>query len=432
MTPTLEQQRLHFIDHLRGFMFIIMAVDHALHAYAFYWGRFWFFKDYDRSIVFDAFYLHDQSIIMPMLFFIMGMFVIPSLYRRGLLGYLKERFIKLGIPFLVGIPFIVPLLSYPRYEHYQDQGISLFEFWTKIFFFEKLQAGPYWVQQAMFFYGFILLFIYKILPWIFKGFKAYIVWALKNPIAGYISFGLISSVILGLSDLMWGAPWWVGLNKLFELEDSPYLNSILKLFSLQGSRFLLVLLYCFTGAAISTTKIFYDQGLMERLSKSWLHWMSLMIGLGVLYVGYSLSYIDDGAYSEAIHHYFDQGGHWSEAGPLMCAEAPMVLIRTTLHGFFCLAQVITLLAIFKRFYDKSTPLWTSLAINAYGIFMLHDPIMIWMQYGFIATELPILIKFLITAVVGIGAAWILNDKIFRKLPGFRRILDPEGIKRVIS
>ena len=61
-----------YIDYLRGFMFMLMAFDHTLHAYAQNWGRFWFIQDFERSSVWDAFYLFDQSIIMPMIFFIAG------------------------------------------------------------------------------------------------------------------------------------------------------------------------------------------------------------------------------------------------------------------------------------------------------------------------------------------------------------------------
>jgi hypothetical protein len=49
-------------------MFLLMAFDHTLHAYAQNWGRFWFIQDFERSSVWDAFYLFDQSIIMPMVF----------------------------------------------------------------------------------------------------------------------------------------------------------------------------------------------------------------------------------------------------------------------------------------------------------------------------------------------------------------------------
>ena len=113
-------KRYVFIDHLRGFIFALMAFDHALHAYASRWAPFWFFRDFDRRDIFDALYLFDQSIIMPMLFFIFGMFVLPALERNGLAGYCKKRLIKLAIPFVIGVLCIVPLLTYPKFHEYVD------------------------------------------------------------------------------------------------------------------------------------------------------------------------------------------------------------------------------------------------------------------------------------------------------------------------
>ena len=47
-------QRQNYIDHLRGFMFILMAIDHSLHAYSEKFGRFWFFSDNVRSNAVDC------------------------------------------------------------------------------------------------------------------------------------------------------------------------------------------------------------------------------------------------------------------------------------------------------------------------------------------------------------------------------------------
>ena len=82
-----------YIDYLRGFMFMLMAFDHTLHAYAQNWGRFWFIQDFERSSVWDAFYLFDQSIIMPMIFFIavLTFFFIPAVLINQTLTYGESK-----------------------------------------------------------------------------------------------------------------------------------------------------------------------------------------------------------------------------------------------------------------------------------------------------------------------------------------------------
>ena len=104
----------------------------------------------------------------------------------------------------------------------------------------------------------------------------------------------------------------------------------------------------------------------------------------------------------------------------------MVLIRTTLLAFLSLSQALALLAIFKRFFSQPTPGWTSLAKNAYGIFLIHETIMVWSQYKLAAYSIPIGIKFILTFVFGFSSAWLLSD-LLRRVPGFRRILSPKPV-----
>lgn len=419
--PISAGQRLHFIDHLRAFMFLLMAIDHSLHAYAYYWGRFWFFRDHDRSVVFDALYLQNQSIIMPMLFFIFGMFVLPSLVRRETWGYIKERFLRLGVPYIIGIPLMVPLLAYPKYQHFVNPDVGYFEFWLgtqgiqfwkSIFFAERLQGGgPFWVLYAMTLYSAVLVAVYKLLPWSFRGLVRFVQWTTEHPIAGFLIVGGISAVLLGVSDLIWGAPWWIGFWKIFHL---------------QASRFLLILTYFFLGAAVYQSGILTNKSIMQRFADLWPVLAVLTAVLGGAYVGYSLLYFYDGAYSDEIRLYLQQadwttGGLWG----LLATEAPGVLVRTTLHGFFCLSQMLLLLAVFYKFISKPTPTWTFLAGNCYGFFLFHEAVVIWCQYGLETTELPILFKFFLTAFVGVVFTLLLNDRIFLRIPFLKRILSPE-------
>ncbi len=356
-----QQQRFYFLDHLRGFMFLWMAIDHSLHAYAQYWGRFWFFKDHDRSHVFDALYLHDQSILMPMLFFIFGLFVLPSLERRGVWGYLKERSIRLGIPYILGIILMVPILVYPKYIFNVDPDMGFLEFWLgdqwpyfwqSIFFSEKLQGGgPFWVLMAMFFYSLILVALVKLLPWLFKALVKFVQWGVAHPVAGFFVFGTLSAVILGISDLRWGAPWWVGL-PAFMIDPLPEgLGYVVgRLFSIQASRFLLIFVYFVMGAAVYRSGVLENKDGMKRFADQWPKLAIVMGTLAVAYVGYSLMFFHDGAYSDELHLYLrSPDWDWSGASTILGANAFGVLIRTTLHGFFCLSQALFLLAFFYKF-----------------------------------------------------------------------------------
>lgn len=405
-------ERLHYIDHLRGFMFIFMAIDHSLHAYANHWRHFWFFRDYQGNKIFDALYLHDQVIIMPMLFFIFGMFVLPSLQHRGFIGYWKERLLRLGPIYLFGVPFIVPILAYPKYKVYTEPGIGYWEYWWEIFLGERLQAGPFWVLHAIIGYTVVLICLYYALPSVHRGLTRAFRWCVDRPMAGYICFGLMSSFILGVSDILWGAPWWTNFGFIF---------------SLQSSRMLLIMLYFLCGSALMQSGLFQDEKKMNALANQWPTFLFLYIPLAGTFMLYSVGYHDE-AFNEDIHTLARTHGGWIEAWPLISVifwdAAPGVLIRTTLFGFLCMTQALLLISLFKRFFRQPTPWFTSLARNGFGIFIIHESIVVWTQYSLLNIDLPLFVKFLITAIFGISLAWVISAKILLKVSFLERIFSP--------
>ncbi|MGI4850535.1 MAG: acyltransferase family protein [Janthinobacterium lividum] len=407
-----------FIDHLRGFVFAFMAFDHVIHAYAQNWGRFWFIQDFDRSTILDMIYLFDQSLIMPLLFFLVGLNVLPSLHRHGFQRYLKNRFIKLAIPFLFCIPLIVPLLSFPRYQLTIDPTIDFITYWRDIFFTQKLQAGPLWVCYAIFLYSFILILLNRRMPSFIPKMGAWV----RDGTAMVLILTILgfSIIILTLSDIVWGAPWWIGFWKVFYL---------------QASRFLLYFLYLILGASVRASGLFDNQNFMQRFSQRWWIWLSLTVIAGLAYSGYATVYIDQGAYSDTFRlqakEFFDQGGAWSDFGSFVSSqgfdvlthETPDVLIRTALHALLCLCQVLFLISLFYRFCNTPTPVWQSLARCCYAIFLTHEAMVIWLQYYFIGNDLPILMKIIIIFILGFGGSWLMSEKILLRIKPLRRVLN---------
>lgn len=403
--PTFSH-RIPFLDHLRGFAFLLMAIDHSLHGYALNWGRFWFYQDSERSLVFDVFYMHDNSIIIPLLFFVIGTFVIPGMKDYGLKEYLKNRFFRYVVPFCIGVPLIVPILTYPRYVANEAPGISYFDYWFRVFFQEKLQGGPFWVVYALLLYTLIAVALYGWLPKVFHLFASWVKWMIEKPFKGFAVFGLFCAVILGVSDLLWGAPWWIGFGKLFYM---------------QGSRFLQQALFFFCGTAIGTLGYLENDKLWDPISRNWKLWGGLTLGLGAAYIGYSLTYFNDGAYDMSLILHFYRGGTWTDVWPIFAQTAPGILIRTTLHAFFCLSQLVFFVGIFHHFFKKPTPFWTSLAANGFGLFLIHEMIVVLCQFWLDGTTIPIFFKFLLVMSIGIGVAWALSN-VLRKLPGFRLVM----------
>jgi glucan biosynthesis protein C len=66
-----------------------------------------------RWIGFDLIVAFNETFSMPLLFFVSGIFVRQSLVRKGAWKYFGDRLKRLGLPFVIGVLFLIPLAYYP-------------------------------------------------------------------------------------------------------------------------------------------------------------------------------------------------------------------------------------------------------------------------------------------------------------------------------
>ena len=68
--------------------------------------------DSQRWFGFDLFCASQYVYLMHLMFFLSGLFVWPSLLRRGAKTFLHGRVIRLGVPFILGIYLLMPVTYY--------------------------------------------------------------------------------------------------------------------------------------------------------------------------------------------------------------------------------------------------------------------------------------------------------------------------------
>lgn len=142
--------RVNYIDNLRTIVVSLLIVYHLAMAYN-SWGEtnYIFFERVNpiASIV-----VFMSPWFMPLMFLLAGVSASFSIRKRGYSSFIKERFIRLGIPLMVGIIIINPVLSFVAdkthngyvgnyFEHYSvyftrytdltgyDGGFTLGHFW---------------------------------------------------------------------------------------------------------------------------------------------------------------------------------------------------------------------------------------------------------------------------------------------------------------
>ena len=118
-----EKERIFFFDNIRYLLVFLVVVFHMTCSYSHY-TTWWAVND-DNSVFFDYLMRFLNIFLMPVLFFIAGYFTLPSLDRSGTWLFIKKKFIRLGIPWLIGVILVPPIRIY-IYEYSRGvEGISL-------------------------------------------------------------------------------------------------------------------------------------------------------------------------------------------------------------------------------------------------------------------------------------------------------------------
>ena len=104
------KERVHYIDNLRWLTVSLLIIYHAAIAYN-TWGEanYIFFEEV-RPLSFAVTFISPW--FMPLMFLLAGASARFSLEKRGYAAFIRERFARLGIPFLFGVLAIAPILSY--------------------------------------------------------------------------------------------------------------------------------------------------------------------------------------------------------------------------------------------------------------------------------------------------------------------------------
>jgi surface polysaccharide O-acyltransferase-like enzyme len=88
---------------------------------------------------------------------------------------------------------------------------------------------------------------------------------------------------------------------------------------------------------------------------------------------------------------------------------------------YCAVMCLALLVVFLRFANDHGAAWDGLAANAYGIYLLHYPIVTWMQYGLLGASLPVVLKAASVFVAAIILSWCVAS-LLRRVPLIERVV----------
>ncbi|GEM_PF-2337949 len=107
-----NKKRIDFLDNLRTFIIFLVLVLHAGLPFTTPPFAGWVHDEQAKSSIMGFWVIFlEGPFLMSTMFFIAGYFILPSLAKKGTSKFLKDKFIRLGIPFLFGAIIISPILA---------------------------------------------------------------------------------------------------------------------------------------------------------------------------------------------------------------------------------------------------------------------------------------------------------------------------------
>jgi len=127
-----QPRRLDWLDNLRIALTVLVVVHHAAQPYG--PSDWWYVEGQPRAGALATLSAVDGSFFMSLFFFVSAVFVPDSYERRGGWAFVKGRFVRLGVPLVVGAVTIVPGLLYAYYVHYRGYpSIPFARYFTDVY-----------------------------------------------------------------------------------------------------------------------------------------------------------------------------------------------------------------------------------------------------------------------------------------------------------
>ena len=110
---TAPTSRIYFLDNLKILLAILVVLDHAAQPYG--PGGAWVIPSeagsYIDNLVLSMFLIFVPAFFMGLFFMISAYFVPASLERKGAAKFMKDRLVKLGVPILIFMVAVFPVMG---------------------------------------------------------------------------------------------------------------------------------------------------------------------------------------------------------------------------------------------------------------------------------------------------------------------------------
>ncbi|MFZ2154670.1 MAG: acyltransferase [Bradyrhizobium sp.] len=369
------------LDRARTFLTLVVLVHHAVIPYT-YFGH----TDARSFIGFDMVVLATDSFFMAMFFFLSGLFVWPGLGHKSPSTFFRDRLLRLGLPFAVAAFTIIPI-AYYAIALRQNPDLGFSAFWWKTVTSGPWPSGPVWFIWVLLAFDLTASLLFRISSRLVDPINRLSQRGFNQPAVFFLFLLAVSAAVYIPSLLYFGPSRW--------FEFGP--------FDVQASRLLHYFAYFLIGAGIGAAN--FDRGVLSadgRLAKSSWGWLVATLipycGMwGMIYIKRGI--LDNPPVLPQWYHFF--------YGLFFVA--------------FSAAILFAILAYFLRFKRSAFSVLDPMQADAYGMFLVHYPIVLWLQYWLFDYDQPAIVKALVSFVLTVIFSWAMT-RALRQIPGATKVL----------
>ena len=315
----------------------------------------------------------NDVFFMALMFLLSGLFVWHSLTRKGAADFLRDRSLRLGVPFVLSVLVLAPAAYFPSYL-LTTASPSLADFADKWRQLGMLPAGPAWFLWVLFAFDAIAAAVFAVWPRADERLRSLATALSLRPIR-------FLALLIGVSALGY-----------FPLAFSfgPMQWTTLGPFAFQTSRFLHYLTYFVVGIGVGAAGL--DQGLFDRAGRLARRWWLWANAAPLVYMVAVVAFLVS----------------LSPKAPAL----PWTLINATSFVVSCAVTSMAMIGTFVRFARPSR-IFDHLANHAYGIYVVHYVVVSWVQYALLPVAWPGLIKAAVAFGGSLALSWAIATVLSR-------------------
>ena len=383
------------IGYLRAFITLLVLSHHAVLAYHPFspawsttlttqprWWEAFPVVDPHKWKGWSLFTGFNDVFFMSLMFFLSGLFVSDSIRRKGVGRFLRDRLLRLGVPFVVASAIVAPLAYYPTYL-LMPAPAGIAGYWQQWRALGNWPSGPAWFIWVLLAFDIVIAGLFAFVPKIMEWPGRVVSGSSDRPSVLFLLVAAVSAVTYIPMAIQFGSERW----------------SVCGPFFFQTSRlfhyFAYFVIAIGVGATVMSRGFFAPD---SKLARRWPLWTNAMV---LIYFALAAAFVT----------------MISGVGKLL-PWGPLLGILWVLS---CAASCFGFMSLFARFATRRRVVFDSLTDNAYGMYLIHYAFVSWLQYALLPASLSGFVKGVLVTLGTIILSWGATAAL-RRIPAVARVI----------